>query len=104
MKRLSKKEKILKTKLEQMKENTLNRFDHEDICDWIIRMLEENFSLKEIESFDAWKTYVYVDVVLEESNWTSYQGASMTTKNYNVVFNYLDKTFKTSFEDTKGCW
>lgn len=102
MARRTKKEILLDKKMENLNDNNYNNFN-DKIKNWIRNCLEK-FSVKEIETFDAWKTYRYVEIKTDVSDWVSSQGAYMTTTTHEVEFEYLDKKFTNTFESTKGNW
>ena len=83
-------------------DNNYNNFN-DSIKNWIRNCLAE-FSIKEIETFDAWKTYRNIEIKTDISNWVSSQGASMETTTQEVIFYCIGKEFKKTFEKTRGNW
>lgn len=99
---MTKKEKLLDKKLKDMNENSYNNFNT-DIKNWLINCLSL-FKIEEIEKFDAYKMYKYVELKESVNNWVSYQGAVMETTILEVAFHYINKEFKNTFEKTRGNW
>ena len=83
--------------------NENNREIPKSAKDWIIGIVSKAY-LGSISSFDGWKLYNYVTVDTDVKLWTSYQGASMTTKTAKITFSW-DKDYTKEFEyDTSGYW
>ena len=58
-----------------------------------------------IVRYDGYKLYQDIESEEFSEDWSSYQGASMTTQKAKAKFTALDKTHEAEFDlDTSGYW
>jgi hypothetical protein len=89
---------------ENVLENNYNTQIPSEIREWALKIIMDD-GIETVARYDGYKLYQDIEYETSSEGWTSFQGASMTTKKATAKFVGINETYEKEFDlGTSGYW